>query len=601
MQQTLSFVDCNVFTADESQKCLWQLTDAYTAGGKDEDMTVITKSKEKAEVAIAGCDSMFCFQCEQTAGEQGCFTSKGTCGKSATTAIMQDALTGALVGLARTVCSASISPEDRVDADDLMIEGLFATLTNVDFDDEELLRLTNEAHELRARIAICGNAEEADDYDLSILWNLPEDERSLRSLVLFGLRGLAAYAYHAAMLGYRDESVNSFFHEGMQGVADAEADELLSLALRVGEVNLRCMEILDQANTETFGAPEPTRVDRSIEPGPFIVISGHDLHDIKLLLDQTEGRGVNVYTHGEMLPAHSYPELKKYSHLKGNIGTAWQNQRSEFDSLPAPILFTTNCLMPPLKSYEDRVFTTGPVAFPGMIHIGSNEQGEKDFGPVIDCALKLGGFDEPHDGIASPAEFKQTVEGEIAAPIAEDGKLTCGFGRQTVLSVAGDVVEAVKAGQISHFFLVGGCDGAKPSRSYFRDFVQQTPSDSVILTLACGKYRFNDLDLGEVAGLPRVLDMGQCNDAYGAVCVALALAEAFNCGVNDLPLTLVLSWYEQKAVVILLTLLHLGIKGIYLGPSLPAFVSPAVLDVLVSEFDVRSISTPEKDLETILS
>lgn len=560
----------------------------------------MTTENKVAEDLLAGCNPMFCFQCEQTAGGQACSGAKGVCGKSAATALVQDQLTGALVGLARTIRKAGTPAEARKDADDLMMEGLFATLTNVDFDDEELTRLTNVAHELRAQIASNAGIEEASDYDLNGVWNAPEDERSLRSLILFGLRGLAAYAYHAAILGYRDETIDAFLYEGVAGMADAGADELLPLALRVGEVNLRCMEILDKANTETFGTPEPTQVDRNIEAGPFIVISGHDLHDLKLLLEQTEGRGVNVYTHGEMLPAHSYPELKKYPQLKGNIGTAWQNQRKEFDGLPAPILFTTNCLMPPMESYEDRVFTTGPVAFPGMVHIDSNDQGEKDFGPVIECALKLGGFDAPHEAIASPSEFKQSVEGEAAAPAVADGKLTCGFGRQTVLSVAGDVVEAVKAGQIGHFFLVGGCDGAKPGRSYFRDFVQQTPSDSVILTLACGKYRFNDLDLGTVAGLPRVLDMGQCNDAYGAVCVALALAEAFECGVNDLPLTLVLSWYEQKAVVILLTLLHLGIKGIYLGPSLPAFVSPGVLDVLVKEFDVRPISTPEQDLATIL-
>ncbi len=388
--------------------------------------------------------------------------------------------------------------------------------------------------------------------------------------------------------------------EGLAGMADSSADELLPLALRVGEVNLACMEMLDTANTQTFGNPEPTQVARSIEAGPFIVISGHDLHDLKQLLEQTEGRGVNIYTHGEMLPAHSYPELKKHAHLKGNLGTAWQNQRIEFDALPAAILFTTNCLMPPAASYADRVFTTGPVAYPGMVHVDADANGSKDFSAVIDKAIELGGFDAEHEAIAAPAEFKQETSGEAAAPKAADGKITCGFGRNTVLSVAGDVVEAVKTGQISHFFLVGGCDGVKPGRSYFRDFVQQTPADSVILTLACGKYRFNDLDLGTVAGLPRVLDMGQCNDAYGAVRVALALADAFDCGVNDLPLTLVLSWYEQKAVVILLTLLHLGIKGIYLGPSLPAFVSPAALDVLVKEFDVRPVSTPAADLETIL-
>ena len=555
---------------------------------------------EKVENAVVGCDPMFCFQCEQTMKGQACTTAKGVCGKSAATASIQDTLTGALVGLARTICAAGVTGDARRAADDIVIEGLFATLTNVDFDDEELQRLVAVAHEVRAQIAQDSGVTEAADLDLNEMWMLQEDERSLRSLILFGLRGLAAYAYHAAMLGYRNERVSAFFHEALCGMATADADALLPLALRVGEVNLTCMEMLDAANTETFGNPEPTQVTREIEAGPFIVISGHDLHDLKQLLEQAEGRGVNIYTHGEMLPAHSYPEFKKFDHLKGNVGTAWQNQRAEFDGLPGAILFTTNCLMPPAKSYEDRVFTTGPVAYPGMVHVDADEAGVKDFSVVIEKALELGGYESDHEAIAASAEFVQTVEGEAAAPKTADGAITCGFGRNTVLSVAGDVVEAVKNGQISHFFLVGGCDGIKPGRSYFRDFVQLAPQDSVILTLACGKYRFNDLDLGTVAGLPRMLDMGQCNDAYGAIRVALALAEAFECGVNDLPLTLVLSWYEQKAVVILLTLLHLGIKGIYLGPSLPAFVSPAVLDVLVKEFDVRPVGTPKEDLAVML-
>jgi len=355
---------------------------------------------------------------------------------------------------------------------------------------------------------------------------------------------------------------------------------LLPLSLKVGEVNLRCMELLDRANTETFGTPEPTTVTRAVEAGPFIVVSGHDLHDLKLLLDQTEGRGVNVYTHGELLPAHAYPELKRYAHLKGNVGTAWQSQRVEFADLPAPVLFTTNCLMPPAASYADRVFTTGPVAYPGMMHVEAAPDGGKDFEPLIQRALELGGY---------------------AAATDTTGTFTTGFGHSAVLGVADTVVDAVKQGAISRFFLVGGCDGARPGRSYFRDFVQQAPDDSIILTLACGKFRFNDLDLGTIGGLPRIMDMGQCNDAYGAIRVAVALAEAFDCGVNDLPLTLVLSWYEQKAVSILLTLLHLGIRGIYLGPTLPAFVSPGVLDVLVREFDVRPITTPEEDLKAILA
>ena len=530
--------------------------------------------------------TMFCFQCEQTAGCAGCMGAAGVCGKTAATAQVQDELTGALVGLALTVQAAKAAEGVKAavcgEADNVAMEGLFATLTNVDFDDASLRALTARAHAERDRIAAALGVEAASDYDLALLWNAPEDVRSLKSLVLFGLRGVAAYAYHAAVLGYRDEAVSAFLHQGLASLADNEAgaDELLPLALRVGEVNLRCMELLDQANTETFGTPEPTQVARTIEPGPFSVVSGHDLLDLKLVLDQAAGRGVNVYTHGELLPAHAYPLFKQYPHLRGNLGTAWQNQREEFANLPAPILFTTNCLMPPAASYADRVFTTGPVAFPGMARIDAN----KDFGPVIESALELGGFAEPR------------------AVAAEEGAwLTTGFGHGAILGSADAVVDAVKQGAISHFFLVGGCDGARPGRGYFRDFVRRTPADSVVLTLACGKFRFNDLDLGTVAGLPRLMDMGQCNDAYGAIRVAVALAEAFECGVNDLPLTLVLSWYEQKAVSILLSLLNLGIKGIYLGPTLPAFVSPGVLDVLVREFDVHPISTPEEDLAVILA
>ena len=531
---------------------------------------------------MSDTNTMFCFQCEQTAGCSSCTGAAGVCGKQASTANLQDEATGALVGLAQTVRAAEMAADARLKADNLAMEGLFATLTNVDFDDDELRDLIARIHAERDAVVAASGVEAIADYDLAALWNAPEDVRSLKSLVLFGLRGLAAYAYHAAALGYRDDAVSSFLHEGLAVLADAEAgaDVLLPMSLKVGEVNLRCMELLDQANTETFGTPEPTTVARTVEAGPFIVVSGHDLHDLKLLLDQTEGRGVNVYTHGELLPAHAYPELKRYAHLKGNLGTAWQSQRVEFADLPAPILFTTNCLMPPAASYADRVFTTGPVAYPEMLHVDANEDGGKDFEPLIERALELGGYE---------------------APVTLDGTFTTGFGHGTILGVADTVVDAVKQGAISHFFLVGGCDGARPGRSYFRDFVQQAPEDSIILTLACGKFRFNDLDLGTIGGLPRIMDMGQCNDAYGAIRVAVALAEAFECGVNDLPLTLVLSWYEQKAVSILLSLLHLGIKGIYLGPTLPAFVSPGVLDVLVREFDVRPISTPEEDLATILA
>jgi len=350
--------------------------------------------------------------------------------------------------------------------------------------------------------------------------------------------------------------------------------------MEVGEVNLTCMALLDQANTETYGHPVPVEVPLTVEKGPFIVITGHDLYDLKQLLEQTQGKGINIYTHGEMLPAHAYPELKKYPHLKGNFGTAWQNQQKEFDNLPAPILFTTNCLMPPRPSYVDRVFTTEVVSYPEIVHVGEN----KDFTPVIEKALALGGYPEDKS-------FTGLNGGT---------KVMTGFGRNAVLSVADKVVEAVKSGAIRHFFLVGGCDGARVGRNYYTEFVKQTPADSVILTLACGKYRFNDLDLGTIGGLPRLMDMGQCNDAYSAIQVAVTLAEAFGCGVNDLPLSMVLSWYEQKAVCILLTLLHLGIRNILLGPTLPAFVSPNVLNYLVEHYNIGPVTTPEQDLQKLL-
>ena len=413
------------------------------------------------------------------------------------------------------------------------------------------------------------------------LWQAEENIRSLKSLLLFGLRGMAAYAYHAMVLGYTDETVNLFFREALVQIGlELTMDELLPEVLKLGEVNLQCMALLDRANTESFGTPEPTKVSMQIEPGPFIVVTGHDLKDLQLLLEQTKDRGIAVYTHGEMLPAHAYPKLKAYPNLKGNFGTAWQNQQKEFHQIPAPILFTTNCLMPPKPSYADRVFTTEAVGYPGMVHIGA----DKDFTSLIEKALELGGYPETHQqtGINGGTE------------------LTTGFGHGAVLSVADQVVEAVKAGQIRHFFLVGGCDGAKTGRNYYTEFVKQTPPDTVVLTLACGKYRFNDLELGMIGGLPRLMDMGQCNDAYSAIQVAVALANAFGCGVNELPLSYVLSWYEQKAVCILLTLLHLGIRNIRLGPSLPAFLSPDVLQYLVDNFGIAPITTPEQDLAELL-
>ena len=519
--------------------------------------------KNREEILM---NEMFCFQCEQTAGCTGCVGRAGVCGKSAEVARLQDQLTGALIGL-----SSTIKDQENVSETvwNTVIDGLFMTITNVNFDAasiQEQIEKTNAPY----------------IYDLNQVWNGNEDIRSLKSLILFGLRGMAAYAHHAAMLGYHDDDVNHFFAEGLAAIgSDLGGDELLPLVLKTGEINLKCMALLDQANTESYGNPVPTTVPLTIEKGPFIVVTGHDLKDLKLLLEQTKDKGINIYTHGEMLPAHAYPELKKYSHLKGNFGTAWQNQQKEFDQIPAPILFTTNCLMPPRPSYKDRVFTTDVVSFPDLTHIDE----KKDFTPLIEKTLELGGYEEDHE----------------MTGINGGHEVTTGFGHNFVLDHAGEIVEAVKAGKISHFFLVGGCDGAKAGRNYYTELVKQTPKDSIVLTLACGKYRFNDLDLGTVAGFPRIMDVGQCNDAYSAIQIAVALANAFDCDVNELPLSFILSWYEQKAVCVLLTLLHLGIKNILLGPTLPAFVSPNVLQVLVDQYQIGPISTPEEDLKKLLS
>ena len=528
-------------------------------------------------------DKMFCFQCEQTAGCAGCTGSAGVCGKTADTAKLQDQLTGALIGLARSSRGKTPSESSRR----AMVEGLFTTITNVSFDEERIReQIENVKKEKNVLTAGSGDGSQPctgnEDYDMDLLWNADEDIRSLKSLILFGLRGMAAYAFHAMVLGYSDEEVNAFFYEGLCAVGEEwTMEQLLPVVLKVGEINLKCMALLDRANTETYGSPEPVTVPLTVEKGPFIVISGHDLKDLQLLLEQTEGKGINIYTNGEMLPAHAYPKLKAYPHLKGNFGTAWHNQQKEFADIPAPVLFTTNCLMPPKSSYTDRVFTTEVVSYPGVTHIGE----DKNFTPVIEKALELGGYQEDR-------EFTGINGGT---------SVTTGFAHNTVLSVADTIIEAVKAGALKHIFLVGGCDGARRGRSYYTEFVKQTPADTAVLTLACGKYRFNDLDLGTVGGLPRIMDMGQCNDAYSAIKAAAALADAFGCGINDLPLTLVLSWYEQKAVCILLTLLHLGIRNIYLGPTLPAFVSPGVLKFLVENYGIRPVTTPEKDLAEILN
>lgn len=528
-------------------------------------------------------NKMFCYQCEQTAGCRGCTGNAGVCGKKADTAQLQDELTGALIGLARATEGTAVPTQTTYQ---VMLEGLFTTITNVSFDNDAINNMMKKVREEKEKLVqSCSRCQtpcgKNDEYDMNDLWNDNEDIRSLKSLILFGIRGMAAYAYHAKVLGYSDEEVNKFFCEAlfMIGYGDS-LETLLPVVLKVGEINLKCMALLDKANTETYGTPAPVTVSLSVEKGPFIVVSGHDLKDLQLLLEQTEGKGINIYTHGEMLPAHAYSQLKKFSHLKGNFGTAWQNQQHEFDALPAPILFTTNCLMPPKASYADRVFTTEVVAFPGAVHIDEN----KDFTPVIEKALELGGF-------SKDTEFTGINGGK---------DVMTGFGHGFILENAGTVVEAVKSGAIKHFFLVAGCDGAKPGRNYYTDFVKQTPKDSIVLTLACGKYRFNDLHLGEIGGLPRLMDMGQCNDAYGAIQVAVALSGAFGCDVNELPLSYVLSWYEQKAVCILLTLLHLGIKNIRLGPSLPAFVSPNILNFLTENFGIAPITTPAEDLEALL-
>lgn len=515
---------------------------------------------------------MFCFQCQQTAHNTGCEGQAGVCGKKADTANFQDELTSALIGLARAVKSAGATDASN----ELVLKGLFTTITNVNFYNDTIISLIEDVHAEKDRIA-----SDAEAYDVSKIWSDNEDIRSLKSLILFGLRGMAAYAYHAFALGFTNDEVFDFFYEGLCAIGEEYGmDELLPLVLKTGEVNLTCMGLLDEANTESYGTPEPTTVPLTIEKGPFIVVSGHDLHDMELLLEQTKDTGINIYTHSEMLPAHGYPGLKKYPHLKGNFGTGWQSQQTEFHNIPGPILFTTNCLMPVRESYCDRVFTTSIVSYPELVHIGE----DKDFTPVIEKALECGGYPEDHP----------------MTGINGGSTVTTGFAHGTVLSQAGKIVDLVKNGKIRHFFLIGGCDGAAPGRSYYTEFAKDLPMDTIILTLACGKYRINDLDLGSIEGIPRILDMGQCNDAYSAIQVALALADAFECSVNELPLSLILSWYEQKAVCILLTLLYLGIQNMLLGPTLPAFISPAVMDVLAENYNLAKISTVEEDIQRIL-
>ena len=508
--------------------------------------------------------TMFCFQCEQTMNGKGC-TISGVCGKKPDTANLQDELVSSIIQLANYS-----EKSDKIT--DLIIKGLFATVTNVNFDNDSLKKLINKVKE---------NIYCDKTFDVNNIWQAEDDIKSLKSLILFGLKGMAAYAYHARILGYKNNEVDKYFYEALQQIStNNNSEELLNLVLKTGEINLKCMELLDKANTETYGNPIPTKVTTEIAAGPFIVVSGHDLKDLELLLEQTKDKGINIYTHGEMLPCHAYPKLQQYPHLKGNFGTAWQNQQVEFANLPAPILFTTNCIMPVSKSYSDRVFTTSVVAYPDMFHIGE----DKDFTPIIEKALELGGYKE-----------EQKMTG-----INGGNVLSTGFGHHSLLSFADKLIDAIKFGDVKHIFLVGGCDGAKVGRNYYTEFVKLVPKNCIILTLACGKYRFNDIDLGDIKGLPRMYDMGQCNDAYSAILVATELAKAFDCSVNKLPLSFVLSWYEQKAVCILLTLLYLGIKDIRLGPTLPAFLSQNVLNILIDKFNIKLITTPEQDLKEIL-
>lgn len=518
--------------------------------------------------------NMFCFQCQQTAGNKGCINT-GVCGKQSETAHLQDELVYELIRLATAAHDAH---KHSKLTDRLLIDGLFTTLTNVNFDDEAIRTFSNHVRKERCKLT-------GDDISLVSLWDGANDIVSLRSTLLFGMKGMAAYAHHAMNLGYMDDTVIKWFYKGLCEInKEHTPEEWIDLIMEFGQVNFKCMELLDRANTETFGTPEPTRVLTDIKKGPFIVVSGHDLKDISQLLEQTKDKGINIYTHSEMLPAHGYPELKKYPHLAGNFGTAWQSQQKEFDNIPAPILFTTNCLMPQRPSYQDRVYTTSVVGYKGLTHITGDADGNKDFTPIIEHALRLGGYEHDH-----------SMSGINGGHV-----LTTGFAHAAVLSHAEQIINSINQGHIRHIFLVGGCDGAHPGRNYYTDFVKQTPMDSLVLTLACGKYRFNDLDLGEIDGIPRILDMGQCNDSYSAIKVALALADAFDCSVNDLPLTLVLSWYEQKAVCILLTLLSLGIRNMYLGPTLPAFMSETVVKYLVDTYNLQPITAPEQDMDAIL-
>ncbi|MDD5009299.1 MAG: hydroxylamine reductase [Syntrophorhabdaceae bacterium] len=541
---------------------------------------------------------MFCYQCEQTAKGEGC-SKVGVCGKQPDVAALQDLLVYLLEELSYYAVEARrLGLADR-EVDVFTAEALFHTLTNVDFDPSRLTSLIRQAVKLRdglmdtiktkggnigfpegrslikPEVSPDGLVRQGESFGLKSLGNANPDITSLIHTLLFGLKGVAAYAYHAQLLGKEDDAVYAYIHEALRAILEntLSLDEWLSMVLKCGEINLRAMELLDAANTDSYGHPVPTKVPLGAKKGKAILVSGHDLKDLEEILKQTEGKGIYVYTHGEMLPAHGYPNLKRYEHFYGHYGTAWQNQHKEFSAFPGAILMTTNCIQKPLDSYMDNIFTAGTVGWPGVKHISDG-----NFKPVIEKALSMKGFDNDKNGKS----------------------VMVGFARNTVMSVAGTVIEAVKSGKIRHFFLVAGCDGAKPGRNYYTEFVEKVPKDCIVLTLACGKFRFFDKDLGDIGGIPRLLDIGQCNDAYSAIQIAVALSKAFNVSVNELPLSLILSWYEQKAVAILLTLLYLGIKNMRLGPTLPAFITPNILDVLVKNYDIKPISTPEADLKAIL-
>ena len=557
---------------------------------------------------------MFCYQCEQTANGKGC-TRQGVCGKTPEVANLQDLLIFQLKGIS---CYGKILLDQGEKLDKGVISFiencLFTTLTNVNFDSEVHVKLLKEAQKIKdeLRQQIGGVATEniymsyrlpqeksemlrtAEVAGIMYDQDLDEDIRSLRQLIIYGLKGISAYGHQARELGYFSDAVDDFYVEALSAVTDDNmtVEELIRLSMKAGEMALAVMKTLDEANTQTYGNPTPHAVSTTLKAGPFIIVSGHDFHDLEMLLQQSAGTGVNIYTHGEMLPGHGYEGLKKYPHLIGNFGGAWQDQQKQFDNLPGCILMTTNCLMRPRESYKDRIYSTNVVGWDGVKYIRKNANGEKDFSEIIRQALELGGYSEDQD--VKPIEPSDCPSCHLSS------ELLTGFAHEATLSHAGEIVQAVKDGKIRHFFLIGGCDGARPGRNYYTEFAELVPEDCVILTLACGKYRFNKIDFGTVAGLPRLLDVGQCNDAYSVVRIATALADAFDTDVNSLPLSLILSWYEQKAVAVLLALLSLGIKNIYLGPILPAFLSPNVVQYLVDTFQLHLISNAEDDIKTCL-